>query len=249
VDAKAELAAKGFNNGDLYNAARPNYPLEAIEFLVSTFGLNEGSAVLDLGAGTGIFTRQLLPYVGQLIAVDPSSSMRASFQASTPGVEILEGSDVAIPLASGAIDAVFVAQAFHWFDAPRALQEIHRVLRGGGGLGLIWNERDESVDWVAELTRAMEWDVRQPYKVGMDFSRIVAAGPFVDVQRVRFSNAQTLTHEGLTQRVLTTSYLAAMSAEERAPLMTNVATVIDKLPEPVVMPYVTDVYCARAATS
>jgi hypothetical protein len=83
----------------------------------------------------------------------------------------------------------------------------------------------------------------------MDFSRIVAAGPFVDVRRVRFSNAQTLTHEGLTQRVLTTSYLAAMSAEERAPLMTNVATVIDKLPEPVVMPYVTDVYCARAATS
>ncbi len=245
---KQELAARGFNNGDLYNAARPSYPLDAIEFLVAAFDLGETSTVLDLGAGTGIFTRQLLPFVGELIAVDPSASMRESFRSATPGVEIRDGSDVAIPLEDDAVDAVVVAQAFHWFDAPRALIEIHRVLRPNGGLGLIWNERDESVAWVAELTRAMQWDVRQPYKVGMDFSLILAEGPFVDVERVSFTNAQTLTHEGLTQRVLTTSYIAAMGEDERAPLMGEVAAVIDTLPDLVEMPYVTDVYIARAAT-
>jgi hypothetical protein len=114
---------------------------------------------------------------------------------------------------------------------------------------LVWNERDESVEWVAELTRAMRWDVLQPYKVGMDFSLIVSQGPFVDVERVRFPNAQTLTHEGLTQRVLTTSYIAAMGEGERASLMANVAAVIETLPDPVVMPYVTDVYRAVAVAT
>ena len=246
---KQELAKEGFNNGDLYNAARPSYPHEALEFLVSTFGIDETSTVLDLGAGTGIFTRQLLPFVGEVIAVEPSESMRASFRTSTPGIEIFDGNDVAIPLDDEAVDAVMVAQAFHWFDAPRALVEIHRVLCRNGGLGLVWNERDESVEWVAELTRAMRWDVLQPYKVGMDFSLIVSQGPFVDVERVRFPNAQTLTHEGLTQRVLTTSYIAAMGEGERASLMANVAAVIETLPDPVVMPYVTDVYRAVAVAT
>jgi SAM-dependent methyltransferase len=246
TSAKQELAAQGFTNGALYNAARPNYPVGAIEFLITSLGLGATSSVLDLGAGTGIFTRQLLPHVGRLIAVDPSASMRASFAASTPEVAILDGSDVAIPLDDDSVDAVTVAQAFHWFDAPRALTEIHRVLRRGGGLGLIWNERDESVPWVAALTSAMEWDVRQPYKVGMDFSQILADGPFVDVERVSFVNSQTLTHDGLTQRVLTTSYIAAMDDRARETLMSAVAAVIDELPEPVVMPYTTDVYVARA---
>ncbi len=248
MNHQQDLAARGFNNGDRYNAARPSYPLEAVEYLVATFGLDDTSSVLDLGAGTGIFTRQLLAFVGHIVAVDPSASMRESFRAATPDVAILEGSDVAIPLVEHSVDAVFVAQAFHWFDAPRALEEIHRVLRHAGGLGLIWNERDESVEWVAELSRAMQWDVRQPYQVGMDFSLVLADGPFTDVQRARFSNTQTLTHDGLIQRVLTTSYIAAMGDEERASLMADVAAVVERLPDTVVMPYVTDVYTAFSAS-
>jgi ubiquinone/menaquinone biosynthesis C-methylase UbiE len=81
--------------------------------------------------------------------------MRATFLAQTPGVEVLDGSDAAIPLDDDSVDAVFAAQAFHWFDPALALPEFHRVLVRGGGLGLMWNERDTSVEWVRELNRAM----------------------------------------------------------------------------------------------
>jgi hypothetical protein len=123
------------------------------------------------------------------------------------------------------------------------------VLVPGGGLGLIWNERDESVEWVAELSRAMLWDVKQPYKVGTDFAHVVADGPFVDVERVKFRHSQTLSREGLYQRVMTTSYISALDAEPLAALMKNVSLVVEQLAEPIVLPYVTDVYSARAAVS
>jgi SAM-dependent methyltransferase len=244
-----ELAIRGFADGSSYNAARPDYPLVAIEHFVATLGIAPTMHVLDLGAGTGIFTRQILPYVEKVTAVEPSSSMRASLRSETPGVEVLEGSDVAIPLGDGAVDAVFVAQAFHWFDAPRALAEIHRVLVPGGGLGLIWNERDETVAWVEELSRAMRWDVHQPYKVGTDFSDVVAAGPFGDVARVEFKHLQTLTREGLYQRVLTTSYISLMSDGEREALMKDVGLVVERQASPIEMPYVTSVYTAKAVVA
>ena len=244
---KSDLASSGFANGRLYNSARPNYPTPAIDFFVSTLGLNHGSHVLDLGAGTGIFSRQILAHVGRLTAVDPSASMRESFRAATPGVVILDGSDVSIPLEDASVDAVFVAQAFHWFDAPKALLEIRRVLRSDGGLGLVWNERDESVRWVRELSRAMRWDVEQPYRVGADFSSVLIAGPFVDVRRVQFRHAQSLSRDDLYRRVLTTSYVAVMADAQRDELMSDVAAIVERQPEIVVLPYVTDVYSALAA--
>ena len=247
MENKDELAVRGFADGSSYNAARPDYPLVAIEHFVSTLGIGPTMHVLDLGAGTGIFTRQILPYVAKVTAVDPSSSMRASLRSETPGVEVLEGSDVAIPLGEGEVDAVFVAQAFHWFDAPRALAEIHRVLVPGGALGLIWNERDETVAWVEELSRAMRWDIHQPYEVGTDFSDVISAGPFEDVARVEFKHVQTLTREGLYQRVLTTSYISLMPDEERDVLMRDVALVVERQAEPITLPYATSVYTAKAA--
>ena len=243
---KNDLATRGFANGSLYNSARPDYPQAAIDYLVAAFGLNTSSRVLDLGAGTGIFSRQMLPFVGTLTAVDPSASMRASLIAESPGVEVLEGTDVAIPLEDHSVSAVFAAQAFHWFDHSRALAEIHRVLTPGGGLGLVWNERDESVEWVRELGIAMYWNLEQPYREGTDFSDVVAAGPFSDVTRVQFAHSQTLTREGLYRRVLTTSYISIMDDEPRKKLMSDVEHVVEGLSEPFVLPYVTDVYTARA---
>jgi ubiquinone/menaquinone biosynthesis C-methylase UbiE len=239
-------AVGGFAEGSLYNAARPGYPPEAMDFFVDAFRLNDASHVLDLGAGTGIFARQLLNRVGRLTAVEPSESMRATFAIETPGVQVLDGSDVAIPLGDHEVVAVFAAQAFHWFDAPRALKEIHRVLMPGGGLGLIWNERDTEVPWIRELNHAMLWDVRQPYDAEMDFEAIVSAGPFRDVHRVTYRHAQPLNHDQVLQRVLTTSYITLMGDVERAALIDDVSTVLSQLPDPVEMPYASNVYVAFA---
>jgi len=243
---KNDLGRKGFANGALYNAARPSYPAAAINYFVSKLRIEGGMHVLDLGAGTGIFSRQILPFVARLTAVDPSASMREALALSSPEIEVLEGSDVAIPLEDDSVDAVFVAQAFHWFDPPRALREIHRVLTRGGGLGMIWNERDESVEWVAAMSHAMQWDTKAPYKIGTDFSEVIGAGPFINVERMKFDNPQTISHDGLYQRVLSASYISVMEDHLRDDVMKDVAKVVEKLPDPVVLPHVTDVYTARA---
>ncbi|HUY43211.1 MAG TPA: class I SAM-dependent methyltransferase [Acidimicrobiales bacterium] len=245
--SKRDLGGKGFSDGVGYNAVRPDYPGEAMSFFASTFGLDGTVKALDLGAGSGIFTRQIRDLVGEVIAVDPSDSMREAFEKETPDLEVLNGSDIAIPLEDASVDVVFVAQAFHWFDSMRALQEIRRVLRTGGGLGLIWNERDESVPWVRDLGVAMRWDDFQPYETGRDFSEVLAAGPFVDVQRATFRHAQTLTKEGLYQRVLTTSYVSLMNEAQREEVLRDVAQVVEPLDEMLTLPYVTDVYRATAS--
>ena len=245
--ATDELARRGFDNGPLYDAARPSYPLAALERLVAYAGLNTTTRALDLGAGTGIFTRQLLGYVGSLVAVEPSASMRAVLEATTPGVRVLDGRDVAIPAPDESIDLVVVAQAFHWFDAPRALAEIHRVLVPAGALALIWNERDESVDWMARLSHAMRWDEFRPYASNTDFAAVVANGPFVDVEHHRFAHAPLMTHDQIVQRVLTTSYVSIMDDDARRELVAAVRVVVDPLDEPVAFPYVTDLYTARRA--
>jgi SAM-dependent methyltransferase len=249
ISQSGSLGSTGFTNGQLFDASRPSYPDSAIEYFVSTFQLDGATRALDLGAGTGIFTRQMRSHVGAITAVDPSAPMREALRTSSPGIEVREGSDVAIPLDDSSVDVVFVAQAFHWFDAPRALVEIHRVLVANGCLGLIWNERDESVHWVEQLSRAMQWDLQQPYEVGTDFTETIARGPFRDIERVTFTHSQTLSREGLLQRVLSTSYISAMSDAQRAPLMSDVVKVVEHLEEPIALPYVTTAYSARAASA
>jgi SAM-dependent methyltransferase len=236
----------GFGDGERYQSARPDYPNEAVTFLVHSLGIDDDAHVLDLGAGTGIFTSQLIPFCAKITAVEPTPGMRDVLSARLSSVNVLEGRDSAIPLESASVDCVVVAQAFHWFDAPVALEEIHRVLVDGGRLGVLWNERDESVPWVAELGEAMRWPTHQTYEVGQDFSSTLESGPFINVERRRFTHRQALDHEGLFQRVLTTSYIAVMDEAERALLMRDVASVVDPLPDLIELPYVTDVYRATA---
>jgi SAM-dependent methyltransferase len=241
-----EHGTSGFADGERYHSARPDYPEGAVTFLVDSLGIEDDAHVLDLGAGTGIFTGQLLPYCARITAVEPTPGMREVLSQRLPKVKVLDGRDVAIPLESASVDCVVVAQAFHWFDAPVALEEIHRVLVDGGRLGVLWNERDESVAWVAELGEAMRWPTNQPYEVGQDFTPILASGPFVNIERRKFDHIQLLDHEGLLQRVLTTSYIAVMDEEEQRSVMREVSRVVDTLPETIELPYVTDVYRATA---
>jgi SAM-dependent methyltransferase len=236
----------GFADGERYQSARPDYPNDAVAFLVQSLGIDEDAHVLDLGAGTGIFTGQLIPFCSQITAVEPTPGMREVLSQRLPIVKVLDGRDTAIPLDNESVDCVVVAQAFHWFDAPMALEEIYRVLVDGGRLGVLWNERDESVPWVADLGEAMRWPTHQPYRVGQDFTPVLASGPFINIERRKFAHRQVLDHDGLMQRALTTSYIAVMDEAEQARVMRDVKRVVDPLPDVIELPYVTDVYRATA---
>ena len=127
-----EAAARGFQQAsEAYERGRPTYPPEAIARLVTALGIGPHSTVVDLAAGTGKLTRQLVPSGARLIAVEPVEAMRATFARVLPGVTILEGTAEALPLPDASAEALVVGQAFHWFDGPAALAEIHWVLRPG----------------------------------------------------------------------------------------------------------------------
>ncbi len=245
--ARATLAASGFVGAETYDAGRPRYCADAVHFLVNGLAITSEDCVLDLGAGTGKFTSELVATGARVIAVEPSPTMRSSLARALPSVTVLDGTGEAVPLTDATCDAVVVAQAFHWFQPTAALTEIERVLTTTGRLGLVWNERDESVDWVHALSIAMQWTTRQPYIVGTNFADVVRAhSSFAFIRRERFRFVDDMNLERLRQRVLSTSYIAAADDDERRNIMSDVDLVLAQLPREVALPYIADTYvCSR----
>jgi len=228
-------AASGFDSGaEAYERGRPSYPDEAIAHLVDVLHLGPGRRVLDLAAGTGKMTRLLAPSGVDLVAVEPVPGMRAAFHDAVPGVEILDGAAEAIPLPDASVDAVVVAQAFHWFDGEKALAEIDRVLRPGGGVALVWNRRDESVPWVAEMSRIIHWN--QGTIPGYDGVK----PPGFTLWSCGYT--QRLTRAGLLDRVASVSYIAVMGEQERASVLEEIGELVREFAEPFDLPYVTEVH-------
>ena len=132
-----------------YDQLRPQAPRQAVDWLLPT-GCD---VVVDVGAGTGLFTRTLVGRVPQVIAVEPDARMRNVLKARSPGVRVVEGRGESIPLPDASADALFVSSAWHWMDPERAVPEIGRVVRNLGRFGLLWTSRDREVDWVRNLDR------------------------------------------------------------------------------------------------
>ena len=150
--AEKAVRARSFGvAADVYERARPLYPDAAIDWLLPA----GARTVLDLGAGTGKLTRALASRGLDTIAVEPLAEMRTNLAWAAPEARILDGTAEAIPLEDDSVDLITVAQAWHWVDPERATAEAARVLRPGGTLALIWNKRDERVDWVARLGKVM----------------------------------------------------------------------------------------------
>lgn len=246
---RERLGRSGFESGsDVYERARPDYSDEAVAQLVATTGMATASRVLDLAAGTGKLTRRLHALGATCLAVEPSASMRQVFARVVPGVPVVGATAEAIPVAADTMDVVVVAQAFHWFDPERALPEMARVLRPGGWLALIWNERDESDPVMAELVRISKWDQCQPYPVGMDFSTVIDDSHlFGPVQRTQSTFVQWLDRAAFVDQVASRSYVQVLERDAQAALLGQVAALGATLAEPIAMPYIADLFCARWA--
>ncbi|CAO3612738.1 unnamed protein product [Mucor fragilis] len=153
--APHSTASNGFQaQADAYAKARPSYPAEAIAFISSLMaGHQKPPKVLDLGAGTGIMTKLLVEQCGfQVTAVEPVDNMRLKLESVVPQATSVKGTAWSIPVQDASQDMVMLAQCFHWFDDIKSLKEIHRVLKPGGLIILIWNmESRERSEWVAKL--------------------------------------------------------------------------------------------------
>ena len=243
------MAARGFGSAsDAYERGRPSYPAGAVSCLVDELAIEAGATVVDLAAGTGKLTRLLLPTGARVLAVEPVAAMRHVLLDKAPGAEVLAGTAESLPLADRSVDALVVAQAFHWFKLPEALAEVARVLRTGGGLGLVWNDRDDTVPWVGELSALIRWNDRPVASYHeVDWAATMAATDLFDaVATRRFRLEQRLDVETLIDRVLSTSYIAALPADEQRTLAGKVREVVADLAEPFVLPYRSDVFwCHR----
>jgi SAM-dependent methyltransferase len=238
-------ASTGFaRSADAYRRGRPGYPADAVALLAERLDLRPGRTVLDLAAGTGALTRPLLETGADVVAVEPVAEMRAALPA---GARSLDGTAEAIPLDASSVDAVTVAQAFHWFDGDAALAEIHRVLRPGGLLAIVWNRRidddpaNRALAGIIEPHRADTPTHRgDPWRAAFD--RTALFGP---LEQHVFANEQNLDADGLEARVISISFVASLPDAERA----RVAEAARALAAagPVRLPYRTELYLARRA--
>lgn len=171
--------------------------------------------------------------------------MRASF---TIGADIPLVAAVAerLPFTSGAFDMVVAGQAFHWFDGPRALAEIHRVLRPGGRIGLLWNVRDRSVEWVerlAELTEPYRRDVPK-YRDGTWREPFAATALFTPLQGRAYPYEHEVDADTMVDRMASISWIASLPDAERATLLARVRTLFEGMPPRFPVPYHTDFWWA-----
>jgi len=147
-----------------YERHRPEYPEDALRWAAEQLGLVPGARVLDVGAGTGKLTRGLVGIGLEVVAVEPGAPMLDQLRAAVPEAEAHEGSAESIPLPAEDVDAAFAGQAFHWFDRDQALPELHRVIRAGGGLALLWNWWDERDPLQHELAELIGFAGHEPYR-------------------------------------------------------------------------------------
>lgn len=225
-----------------YERGRPSYPPAAIDWL-----LPDGARdVLDLGAGTGKLTTRLVERGLHVVAVDPLAEMLEVLRTSLPDTQALLGSAEEIPLDDNSVDAVLVAQAWHWFDPARAILEVARVLRPGGRLGLVWNTRDERLGWVRELGRIIGRD-GDPVR-----DKVALPAPFAEMQRHQVEWTNYLTPQALVDLVASRSYCITSPAEVRAKTLDQVRELLATHPalastNGLALPYVT--VCVRATLS
>jgi SAM-dependent methyltransferase len=240
-----EQASRGFQEGAAaYERGRPGYPGAAIEWLSAALDLRAGRTVLDVGAGTGKLTRELVSSGATVLAVEPVPAMRAVLERTVPAARALDGTAEALPVGAESVDAIVVAQAFHWFDGPAAVAEFHRVLRPGGRLALVWNRRrlEEPVHQaISAIIEPYRGDTPS-HQRGEWLQPVLAGGMFAEADELELPYEQALDVEGLVDRVGSTSFIAALAEPDRSAVLDRIRALAAEVGEPIRLGYTTEAY-------
>jgi SAM-dependent methyltransferase len=209
---------------DLYAKYRPDYPSEAIDFIVSRCGLTPSALLVDAGSGTGISARLFAHRGVRVIGIEPNADMRARAAAEplppeVPAPDYRDGRAEATGLPDTVADAVLAAQAFHWFDSEPTLREFHRILKPGGWVVLLGNERDESDPFTrayGDIFRAAARSEMLERTRGQAGAVLLTCPLFQGAERVVFRHAQEVDEDGLLGRAFSASYAPREPAEAAA---------------------------------
>ncbi|WP_460775073.1 class I SAM-dependent methyltransferase [Microbacterium sp. GXF7504] len=242
---REELSTSFGGAAQEYEAGRPSYPPDAVRWLLQPVEARSPVTVVDVGAGTGKLTRVLVDLGAAATAVDPDPAMLATLRANLPDVPTLTGRAESLPLADAAVDAVVFGQAWHWVDVAAASVECGRVLRPGGVLGLVWNIRDGSVDWVRRLTEAMRGSHAEAL---IDGDGPSVGEPFAGLEVRTWTWSRPVTRADLFAMARSRSHVITAEPAERArieqalgALCGEIGAVGDAVVE---LPYVTHAYRA-----
>jgi SAM-dependent methyltransferase len=233
------LAQRFASVADVYERGRPNYPPAVVGALAAELKLAAGAPVLDLGAGTGKLSRALLAGDLDVVAVEPLAELRGLLAGQLGAERVHHGTAEAIPLADDSVDAVTVADAFHWFDSERALAEIRRVLRPGGGLAVVSTVPDWSgASWAHDVgTMVAETRPEHPHFDGPPWQEAVRqAGGWREPREVRVTAPQPADPERIVDHLSSMSWIAAMPDSEREASVERIRALITGGETPAEMP-------------
>ncbi|RKR75095.1 class I SAM-dependent methyltransferase [Frondihabitans australicus] len=207
----------------LYEKGRPSYPAEVVDWLVP-----EGAThVVDLGAGTGKFTRLLVAKGLHVAAVEPSAGMRDELIRAVPGAQVLPGSAERLPIDGESVDAVLAAQSWHWVDPARAVPEVARVLRPGGTLGMVWNMRARDDGWLDELDVLLE---KANGASVVESGDPTVGAPFGPVEKAEFAWVNRVPHDDVIAMVASRSYVITRPDDQRAAILGEVRELLETHP-------------------
>jgi SAM-dependent methyltransferase len=229
-----------------YEAGRPEYPSILLE------DLPPANMIIELGAGTGKFTKLLALTGKRVLAVEPVAEMAAYIPVHyLPGVEVVGGTAESIPAPDRVAGLVCCATAFHWFDYGAAVTEILRVLDADGALGLIWNVRDDRVPWVASFSKLLDhYAGDTPRQSSGKWRAIFSDARFEHVATKTYPFTHSMPASGIIDRALSTSFIAALPQAEQEDVRASVLRIIQSDPSLVAQsliqfPYVTEFYLFR----
>ncbi len=194
-----------------YDRFRPGPPIEAVDWVLrSTAGI-----AADIGAGTGALTRQLQKRADTVLAIEPDRRMLDTLRRRSPDTPALQSWAETLPLRSGSLDAVTISSAWHWMKPEETLDEIGRVLRPGGVLGVIWNGADRSIGWVAELLGKRDPSPGDRGRRTRHVFELSARAPFAGLEGTTIDWSIPMTQDQLVGLAGTYSSMITMSAEQR----------------------------------